>query len=125
MKRCARISYLASGFALVAGIYLQVYLATAAVSVQYGNWSAHVMVGRALVAPVAVMLLCTFLGKLPRKINVLTLVTVGLYLLQHALMAIPMPDGLLWVKALHGVGALALYTVAHMVVVEAFRGRNA
>lgn len=121
MQRYARICYVASGFALVAGIYGQIYLATSAVTVQYGAWSAHVMLGHALGAPVVLMVLGALLGKMPRNVTVLTLVTFGLYGLQTVLMATAPRFGLQALSALHGVAGLALYTVAHKVVIDAFR----
>lgn len=121
IQKGARTGYLASGSALVAGIYLQFYLATHAVSVQYGAWSSHVSVGRGLLVPILLMLLCAALGKLPQAMMRLTVVTLGLYLLQYVLMALLPRLGLQDLTALHGVAGLALYTVAHKVVIDAFR----
>lgn len=121
LNKYARVGYVASGFALVLGIYLQLYLAVSAVTVQFGSWSAHRIVGHALGAPVVLMVLCAFLGKLDRKMLVLSVVTFGLYGLQTALMATAPRFGLQGLTALHGVVGLALYTLAHKLAIDAFR----
>jgi hypothetical protein len=121
LNKRARIGYLASGTALVLGIFLQVYLAMSAVTIQYGSWSAHRILGHALGAPVVLMVLFAFLGKLDRKAVRLTLVTLVLYGLQTALMATAPRFGLQGLAALHGVVGLALYTLAHKLVIDAFR----
>ncbi|MDF2628383.1 MAG: hypothetical protein K0R39_2214 [Symbiobacteriaceae bacterium] len=92
-----------------------------AVSIQYGNWSVHRIVGHALGAPVVLMVLFAFLGKLDRKAITLTIVTLGLYGLQTALMITAPRFGLQGLTALHGVAGLALYTLAHKLVIDAFR----
>lgn len=121
VQKYARTTYVASGFLLVAGIYLQVYLAMRAITVEFGHWAPHLMMGSLLGLPVLIMLLSLMPAGLPRKVKVLTFVTFGLYLLQYALISLPAQLGVQGLSALHGVGALALYTVAHKVTIDAFR----
>lgn len=116
-QKYARILYAASAFALVLGVFAQVYLAMAAISSKYGSWSSHYMVGYIMAVPILLMVVSAFVGKMPRPIPMLSIAILLLYVLQHGLTRMGIPVA----AAFHGVNALVLYTLAHKVAIDSVR----
>ncbi len=109
-------------FFLVAAAYLavvvvQFFLAGLAV---FGSTSfeAHRGLGFVLLAVSLVMVVLTFVAKLPKRMIVLTAVLLGLNVLQVILANI---DDVPELAALHVVNAVAVFALAHLILRRSWR----
>ncbi len=104
--RVSRTIYAVAAWLFVAGVATQVFFAGMAVVARQWGWTNHTSLGHLLGAPLLVMLLTAYLGKLPGRMKRLTGLLFGVY--------IPQADVLIFMRAsapvlsaLHPVLALA------------------
>lgn len=82
MEKIARITYLAAAGLFLAGVLAQVFLAGMVVVAYRMSWNNHINLGHLLAAPLLVMLVSQYAGRLPRRVKRLTWLLFGVYLLQ-------------------------------------------
>jgi hypothetical protein len=80
--KASRIIYSVSAWLFVAGIVIQVFFAGMAVVAVRWRWTNHVNFGHLLAAPLLVMLVTMYLGKMPGRMKRLTWLLFGVYVLQ-------------------------------------------
>ena len=82
MNKIARTTYLIAACLFVAGVLTQVFLAGMVVVARQIGWSNHVSLGHILAAPLLVMLISQYLGRLPGPTKRITWILFGVYVLQ-------------------------------------------
>lgn len=82
MEKFARFTYLVASWLFLAGVALQVFLAGMVVVALRMGWNNHISLGHILAAPLLVMLVSQYPGRLPRRMKQLTWLLFGVYVLQ-------------------------------------------
>ncbi len=106
MVRIARSIYVGAAWLFVAGVIAQVYLAGMVVVAGQISWENHIGLGHTLSAPLLVMLVTMYLGRMPASLKRLSWLLFAVYVLQ-ADVVIFMRSQAPAVSALHPVFALA------------------
>jgi hypothetical protein len=103
MVKAARFVYLAAVWLFLVGVVVQVFLAGMVVVAVRLGWDPHIGLGHSLGAPLLVMLISMYLGRMPVKR--LTWLLFGVYVLQADVVIFLRSQAPL-VSALHPVLAL-------------------
>lgn len=82
MIKIARFTYLIAAWLFVAGVVTQVFLAGMVVVASRMGWNNHVGLGHFLSAPLLVMLISQYLGRMPGRLKRLTWLQFGVYIVQ-------------------------------------------
>jgi len=82
MERTSRYAYMFAALLFLAGVMVQVFLAGMVVVTRQIGWSNHIGFGHLLSAPLLVMLIALYLGRLPGRMKRLTWLLFGVYVLQ-------------------------------------------
>ncbi len=82
MQKIGRYVYLAAAWLFVAGVVVQVFLAGMVVVAASMGWSAHAGLGHTLAAPLLLMLVTGYAGRMPGSMKRLTWLLFGAYVLQ-------------------------------------------
>ena len=104
--KVARTLFMGLAWLFVAGVVVQVFFAGMAVVARQWPWTNHVTLGHMLAAPLLLMLVTMYLGRLPGPMKRLTWLLFGVYLLQADVL-IFLRDSAPVLSALHPVLALA------------------
>ncbi len=80
--RLSRIIYTVAAWLFVAGVATQVFFAGMAVVANRWGWDNHRGLGHTLAAPLLIMLVTMYLGKLPGRMKRLTWLLFAVYVLQ-------------------------------------------
>lgn len=80
--KVSRMIYWIVAWLFVAGVAAQVFFAGMAVVAHRWSWENHTSLGHILAAPLLVMLVTMYLGKLPGQMKRLTWLLFAVYLLQ-------------------------------------------
>lgn len=80
--KVSRMIYWIVAWLFVAGVAAQVFFAGMAVVAHRWSWENHTSLGHILAAPLLVMLVTMYLGKLPGRLKQLTWLLFAVYLLQ-------------------------------------------
>ena len=81
MKRF-RMVYAVMAWLFVVGVAVQVFFAGMAVVARQWPWTNHASLGHLLAAPLLLMLVTMYLGKLPGRMKRLTWLLFGIYVVQ-------------------------------------------
>jgi len=82
MARISRYVYLVAAWLFVVGVVVQVFLVGMVVVARMLGWDYHISLGHGLAAPLLVMLVAQYPGRLPRQMKSLTWLLFGVYFLQ-------------------------------------------
>jgi hypothetical protein len=82
MEKISRYMYLFAACLFLAGVALQVFLAGMVVVALQMGWSSHIGLGHILAAPLLLMLVSQYPGRLPGRMKQLTWLLFGVYFLQ-------------------------------------------
>ena len=82
MIKISRFIYLVAAWLFMVGVVTQVFLAGMVVVAGRMSWSNHIGLGHFLSAPLLVMLVSQYLGRLPGRMKRLTWLLFGVYILQ-------------------------------------------
>lgn len=82
MEKIFRYLYLFAACLFLAGVAVQVFLAGMVVVALRMGWNNHISLGHMLAAPLLVMLISQYPGRLPRPVKGLTWLLFGVYVLQ-------------------------------------------
>ena len=104
--KVARTLFMGLAWLFVAGVVVQVFFAGMAVVARQWPWTNHVTLGHTLAAPLLLMLVTAYLGRLPGGMKRLTWLLFVVYLLQADVL-IFLRDSAPVLSALHPVLALA------------------
>jgi hypothetical protein len=105
MVKGSRFVYLAAAWLFVLGVTVQVFLAGMVVVASSMTWENHISLGHFLAAPLLIMLVSMYLGRMPGSLKRLTWLLFGVYVLQ-ADIVIFLRSEAPFVSALHPVLAL-------------------
>ena len=111
MLKKSRYAYLAAACLFLAGVVTQVFLAGMVVVAQRMGWNNHIGLGHILAAPLLVMLISQYLGRLPGQTKRLTWLLFAAYVLQ-ADVVIFLRSQVPPVSAFHPVLALVDFALA-------------
>jgi hypothetical protein len=100
----------------IASILVQVTLAGISIFIDGNRWSVHEAFGHFLTPMILLMLIVALIGRLPRRITGLVILTFVLLLLQGALGAI---GG--WAGAFHPANALVIFGLSLRIAVHSRR----
>jgi hypothetical protein len=114
-----RVIYLAFATLFLVGVVVQVYLTGMVVVAGVITWADHVNFGHMLGAPVVILLLSAYLGRIPKRMKLLSWLLFGVYFLQ-ADVVIFMRGSAPLISALHPVLALIDFALALSLVRGAF-----
>ena len=103
--RLSRTIYAVAAWLFVAGVATQVFFAGMAAVARQWSWENHTGFGHLLAAPLLVMLVTVYLGRLPGRMKRLTWLLFGVYILQADVL-IFMRASAPMLSALHPVLAL-------------------
>lgn len=103
--RLSRTLYTAAAWLFVAGVATQVFFAGMAAVARQWSWENHTGFGHLLAAPLLVMLVTVYLGRLPGRMKRLTWLLFAVYVLQADVL-IFMRASAPMLSALHPVLAL-------------------
>ncbi len=104
--RVSRIIYRLFAWLFVVGVMAQVFFAGMTVVARQWPWTNHAGLGHLLAAPLLVMLVTMYLGRLPGRMKRLTWLLFGVYVLQADVLIFLRADAPV-LSALHPVLALA------------------
>ena len=82
MLRISRYIYLVISWLFVVGVVAQVFLVGMIVVAVKMGWDPHIGLGHSLAAPLLLMLITMYLGRLPISMKRLTWLLFGVYVLQ-------------------------------------------
>lgn len=82
MEKISRYTYLFAACLFLAGVAVQVFLAGMVVVALQMGWNNHIGLGHMLAAPLLLMLISQYPGRLPRQMKGLTWLLFGVYVLQ-------------------------------------------
>jgi len=82
MVRITRLFYAVANWLFLAGVLTQVFFAGMVVVAAKMTWESHISLGHILSAPLLVMLITMYLGRLPGSVKKLTWLLFVTYLLQ-------------------------------------------
>ena len=82
MEKIARYIYLAAAWLFLVGVAAQVFLAGMVDVAARMGWGDHINLGHTLAAPLLVMLVTLYLGRLPGPMKRMTWLLFGVYVLQ-------------------------------------------
>src|SRR5512142_12904 len=82
MEKIARYTYLVAAWLFVVGVAVQVFLAGMVVVAVRMGWTNHVSFGHMLAAPLLVMLVSLYLGRMPNRMKRLNWLLFLVYVLQ-------------------------------------------
>lgn len=82
MEKVARFTYLVAAWLFVVGVTAQVFLAGMTVVARQMGWDSHISLGHFLAAPLLLMLITQYAGRLPRNLKRMTWLLFGVYVLQ-------------------------------------------
>ena len=82
MIRISRYLYLGISWLFVVGVVAQVFLVGMVVVAVKWGWNPHIGLGHTLAAPLLLMLITMYLGRLPVSMKRLTWLLFGVYVLQ-------------------------------------------
>lgn len=116
--KLSRMLYAGAAWLFVAGVSVQVFFAGMTVVARQWGWTNHISLGHALALPLLVMTVTAFTGKLPVALKRLTLLLLGIYILQ-ADVVIFMRDSVPLVSALHPVLALVDFALGWWLAKQA------
>ncbi len=119
MAKVSRIVYLAASSLFLVGVTLQVFLAGMVVVALQMGWSNHRDLGHTLALPLIIMLITTYLGKLPRSMKWLTWLLFVVYIIQADVL-IFMRTSLPVASAFHPVLALVDTVLAVILAYQAW-----
>jgi hypothetical protein len=111
MDKVSRYIYLVAACLFLAGVALQVFLAGMVVVALRMGWSNHIGLGHFLAAPLLVMLVSQYPGRLPRRMKQFTWLLFGVYVLQADVVIFLRAQAPV-VSALHPVLALVDFALA-------------
>jgi len=104
--KASRTIYGVFAWLFVAGVVTQVFFAGMAVVAGRWPWTNHISLGHLLAAPLLVMLVTAYVGKLPGRMKRLTWLLFGVYVLQADVLIFLRASAPV-LSALHPVMALA------------------
>jgi hypothetical protein len=82
MAKISRFIYLTAAWLFVAGVVTQVFLAGMAVVARQMSWNNHIGLGHMLSAPLLLMLISQYTGRVPGRVKRLTWLLFAVYILQ-------------------------------------------
>jgi hypothetical protein len=114
------------GFAGVAGLFLaalglQVFLAGMSIFFDATWWQVHVTMASLIEWLPTVMIALAFVGRLPRAFALLSVLLLGLIMLQYVFVEVAAQSGVRWIAAFHPVNAVIMFTVGLMLLQKARR----
>jgi hypothetical protein len=118
MIRVARFIYTGTAWLFVAGVMVQVFLAGMVVVARQISWNNHISLGHILSAPLLFMLVTMYLGRLPRRVKMLTWILFAVYAIQADViifMRLQAPV----ISAFHPVLALVDFTLGYALARQA------
>lgn len=80
--KLSRTAYAVLAWIFVAGVLTQVFFAGMTVVANRWGWSNHISLGHGLAAPLVLMLVTMYTGRLPGRMKRLTWLLFGVYVLQ-------------------------------------------
>lgn len=80
--KASRMVYAVLAWLFVAGVMVQVFFAGMTVVARQWPWTNHINLGHSLAAPLLLMLVTMYLGKLPGRMKRLTWLLFAVYVLQ-------------------------------------------
>lgn len=80
--KASRTVYVIAAWAFIIGVLVQVFFAGMTVVAAQWGWDNHISLGHFLAAPLLVMLITAYVGKLPGRMKRLTWLLFGVYVLQ-------------------------------------------
>ena len=110
MEKGSRYVYLFASGLFLLGVVVQVFLAGMVVVARQSGWDGHIGLGHSLAAPLLLMLVSVYLGRLPGHIKRMTWLLFIVYVLQ-ADVIIFLRSAAPLVSALHPVLALADFAI--------------
>lgn len=116
--KVSRIVYTAFAWLFVAGVLLQVFFVGMTVVARQWPWTNHVSLGHTLALPLVVMLISMYVGKLPRRMKLMTWLLFGVYILQADVL-IFLRDTVPVLSALHPVLALVDFAMGLLLATQA------
>ena len=116
--RLSRTIYAVMAWLFVAGVATQVFFAGMTVVANRWGWDNHVQLGHTLAAPLVLMLVTMYVGKLPGGMKRLTWLLFGVYILQADVL-IFMRASAPVLAALHPVLALVDFALGVMLARQA------
>ncbi len=126
-QRSAFVRFARSVYAFAAGLFvgaiiLQVFLAGAGVLVHPRYWPMHIACGQMITSFPVFMLVTGLIARLPWRMLVLTALLFVLFVLQYLfLWVLPNVVGIVALRALHAVNALAFFWIAVYLACHAWR----
>lgn len=103
--KVSRILYTVAAWLFLAGVVAQVFFAGMAAVAHQWSWDNHAGLGHVLAAPLLVMLVTAYTGRLPGRMKRLTWLLFGVYVLQADVL-IFLRDSAPVMSAFHPVMAL-------------------
>lgn len=116
----ARYGYAGAAWLFAAGILSQVFLIGLSLLGGQPSWQTHIGLGHGLAIAPLLMIVCAYLGRLPRPMKPLTWLALVVYVLL-ADVVIFLRGSLPLVAALHPVLAVLLFGVVGFLAVQAWR----
>ncbi len=118
MVKVSRYTYLVANYLFLVGVFVQVFLAGMVVVAVRLGWEPHISLGHGLGLPLIIMLIFQYLGRLPRKMKVLTWALFANYFIQADVVIFLRKQAPV-VSALHPVLALVDAILGFLLVREA------
>jgi hypothetical protein len=103
--KASRVLYAAAAWLFLAGVVTQVFFAGMAAVAHQWSWDNHAGLGHVLAAPLLLMLVTAYTGRLPGRMKRLTWLLFGVYVLQADVL-IFLRDSAPVMSAFHPVMAL-------------------
>ena len=118
MVKWTRILYLSAAWLFPAAILIQVLLVGLSLFTGQAYWSTHRDVGHSLAVLPLLLVILTYLGRLPRSEKLLIWLLFGVYLVQAEVFA-AIRDSVPLLAAFHPVLALVLFALAIIIALRA------
>jgi hypothetical protein len=84
--KASRIAYMIFAWVFVIGVLVQVFFAGMVVVARQMNWENHIGLGHTLAAPLLMMTITAYLGKLPGRMKRMNWLLFAVYILQADLL---------------------------------------
>ena len=127
MMKVSRVIYWVFAWLFVVGVSVQVFLAGLVVVARKASWNPHIGFGHILAAPLLIMLVSMYIGRVPRPLKWMTWLLFGVYALQSDVLIFLRLQAPV-ISALHPVLALVDFalgiTLARRVWLLAMQGQK-
>ncbi len=117
----ARACYLLCALGFAGCVVAQVFFAGLGVLVNPAYWAWHIAFANNIFWAALVLVGVGIAARLPRRMLVLSLLTLPLFVLQYILIFVPGKAGVLALRALHPVNAMVIFAIALALISGAWR----